>query len=79
MLVTVDKLSLLEFLLILTLAVLDGRVLGTGLGLGALMLLLLPAAGSSDWEALLEPAAKLLGLLLAADVVAGAALCFGGG
>lgn len=58
---------------------LDGReVLGTGLGLGALMLLLLPAAGSRVCDALLEPAAKLLGLFLAA-VVGAAALGFGGG
>lgn len=58
---------------------LDGReVLGTGLGLGAFILLLLPAAGSRVCEALLEPEAKLLGLFFAA-VVGAAALGFGGG
>lgn len=72
--------------MILTLAMLDGRdVLGTGLGLGAFMLLLLPAAGSREFEVLLEPAAKLLGLLFAEEApgaaagAGGAALCFGGG
>lgn len=65
---------------------LDGRdVLGTGLGLGAFMLLLLPAAGSSEFEVLLEPAAKLLGRLFAeaapgaVAAATGAGLCFGGG
>lgn len=63
----------------LTLAMLEGRDgLGTGLGLGAFMLFLLPAVGSSDAEVLLEPDAKLLGLFFAAAAGA-AAFCFCGG
>lgn len=58
---------------------LDGRdVLGTGLGLGAFMLLLLPAPGSNVLDALLEPEAKLLGLFLAAGAAAGFCLGWGG-
>lgn len=45
-----------------TLAMLEGLVLGIGLGLGAFMLFLLAAAGSAPMETLAAPGLKLLGL-----------------
>lgn len=59
---------------------LDGRdVLPAGLGLGAFMLRLLPAFGSNVVDALLDPDAKLLGLLLPAAGVVEVAFGFAGG